>query len=391
LISSKNRIARKLILTGAFFICFSLFIDCKPNSTENRNISTIITEKSFADGECTRIQHAIKCEIFLFGLKSRTDVEFDCFIEKKSPQWVVALSFLKKNYLKKLFFVSDVAGLLLNSELLHYQYGIDQWGYAFTNSDISPKEIIPDPVNDKSGQFSEVSIWLRGLCIVLFWLLRAIFFIIPYWGVAIILLALVVRLLLYPLASKALKSQQIYIEAQKRLLPELKEIKTKYKGGEQSEKILELYKKHNVSPFAGLKPLLIVLIQLPILIALYKVLGSAEELQGASFLWIDSLALPDQLFNMGFDIPLLGSYFNLLPLIMTVFTLLSFKLSPAPATDKRNAASQKIYMVVMALSFFLLFYSFPAGMVLYWTFANIFQLIQQQLILHFCKQEKEIQ
>ena len=385
MISSNNKIVKKLILTSTFFTCLSLFIDCKPNSTENLNISAVISEKSFYDGECAGIQQALKGEIILFGSNSQTELEFDYFIRKNYQQWSHKLSFFNRNKFKELFFVSEGESILPTFESLALQDGTDHLGFVFTDNSISLKETKPDTVNGKSGQFSEVSIWLRWLCIGLFWLLRGIFYIIPNWGVAIILLALVVRLLLYPLASKALKSQQVYIEAQKRLLPELNEIKTKYRGGEQSERILELYKKHKVSPFSGLKPLFIVLIQLPILIALYRVLGSVEELQGASFLWIDSLASPDHLFNIGFDIPFLGSYFNLLPLIMTVFTLLSFKLSPAPATDRKNAASQRIYMIIMALSFFLLFYSFPAGMVLYWTFANIFQLIQQRMIMTYSK------
>jgi YidC/Oxa1 family membrane protein insertase len=182
-----------------------------------------------------------------------------------------------------------------------------------------------------------------------------------------------------------MKSQQNFVAAQKRLLPELKDIKKKYKGGEQSERILELYKKYKVSPFSGLKPLLIVLIQLPILLALYHVLGSVYELRDASFIWIDSLAKPDHLFSLGFNIPILGSYFNLLPLIMTAFTLLSFRLSPGPASEKKDAVMQKVFMVIMAFSFFILFYSFPSGMVLYWTFANVFQLVQQRMKLYYSK------
>ena len=239
------------------------------------------------------------------------------------------------------------------------------------------------PVNIRALLFHELPDWMRWVCFGLLWLLNAIFFIIPNWGLAIIFLALVVRLILYPLAKKAMKSQQRFVAAQKKMQPELTEIKKNYKGGEQSERILELYKKYQVSPFAGLKPLLIVLVQLPVLIALYHVLGSVYELQDAGFLWFDSLAEPDKLFYLGFDIPVLGSYFNLLPLLMAAFTMLSFKLSPAPTADKKDSVSQKIFMPLMALSFFILFYSFPSGMVLYWTMANVFHFAQQKLMLRY--------
>lgn len=374
-----------LILISAVFIRFSGFIDCKLSSIENQKISEIISEKSFGDGEFIWIHQAIQYEKILFVSTSQTDIEFDCCLEEDSPQWFYTLSFLKRNKSKGFFLVKKNNSLLLDPGPPPYPGGIDYLGHVFSDKIISLKEIKSGTVNKRAGQFSEVSICLRWLCIGLFWLLRAIFYVIPNWGVAIIILALVVRLLLYPLTRRALKGQHDYVEAQKLLLPELRKIRIKYKGGEQSERILELYKKHKVSPFSGLKPLLIVLIQLPILIALYRVLGSVDELHDARFLWIDSLALPDHLFNMGFNIPILGNYLNLLPLIMTVFTLLSFKLYPTPATDKKNAAAQKIYMIILALSFFFLFYSFPAGMVLYWTFANIFQLIQQRMIIHYSK------
>ena len=228
--------------------------------------------------------------------------------------------------------------------------------------------------------FSEHWFWMRWLCLGLYQLLLAIFFFIPNWGWSIIILALVVRILLAPLSKKTHKSQQEFIEAQNKMRPELILIKEKYKGGEQSERILKLYKKYNVSPFAGLKPLLVVLIQLPILIGLYHLLGTLFELRDASFLWINTLAEPDKLFPFGFDIPVLGEYFNLLPFLMAAVSLVAFKFSPAPVSDEKEQNTQNLFLILMTLIFFVLFYSFPAGMVLYWTFANIFQVLHQKIL-----------
>jgi YidC/Oxa1 family membrane protein insertase len=236
--------------------------------------------------------------------------------------------------------------------------------------------IPPDP-----DLFSGLWVWMQWICFGLLYLLKAIHYLIPGWGLSIIILALIIRLLLYPLSNKAMTSQLRFVSARKQMMPELQEIKKNFKGGEQSERILQLYKKHGVSPFAGLKPLGIVLIQLPVLIALFHVLGKAPELHDAGFLWISSLAEPDKLFSFGFAIPLLGGYFNLMPVLMAVFTLLSFKLAPAPTVEQNEQGIQNLFLIGMTLMFFFMFYSFPSGMVLYWTFANIFHIVQYRLMM----------
>lgn len=224
--------------------------------------------------------------------------------------------------------------------------------------------------------------WMRALSFGLLWLLGAIHALVPSWGLAIILLAVLVRLLMYPVARKALQSQAAFAEVQKQIQPELQRIKREYKGGEQSEMILDLYKAHKVSPLAGLKPLLIVMIQIPVFVALFHVLGSAWELHDAGFLWMDTLAEPDRLFSFGVDVPLLGAWFNLMPVLMAVTTLATIRLSPAPAADAAASRRQTFFQVLMALGFLLLFYPFPSGMVLYWTMANVLHLIQQLLVEH---------
>lgn len=145
--------------------------------------------------------------------------------------------------------------------------------------------------------------WMRGLGFGLLWSLEAIHQMVPSWGLAIVLLAIFVRILMYPVAKRALKSQAAFADVQKKIQPEMARIKREYRGGEQSEMLLELYKMHGVSPLAGLKPLLIVAIQIPIFIALFHVLGQAYELRDAGFLWIDTLAEPDRLFSLGVDLP----------------------------------------------------------------------------------------
>ncbi|WP_376695188.1 YidC/Oxa1 family membrane protein insertase [Wenzhouxiangella sp. EGI_FJ10305] len=220
--------------------------------------------------------------------------------------------------------------------------------------------------------------WMRQLCFALLWLLEAIYLVVPDWGLAIITLAVLVRLAMYPLATRVLASQQEFVAAQRQIQPEIKRIKQQYRGGEQSERILQLYESHGVSPLAGLKPLLIVLIQIPVFIALFHVLGEAFELRDASFLWIETLAEPDRLFGLGGNWPLIGEHFNLLPVLLAATTLATLKLSPAPAMDAKAQHRQNIFLVAMAFGFLLLFYPFPSGMVLYWTAANALHILQSR-------------
>jgi len=225
--------------------------------------------------------------------------------------------------------------------------------------------------------------WMRALSFALLFIMEGIHKIIPSWGLSIILLAIFVRILMYPIARRALMSQVAFAEVQKIIQPELLRIKKEYRGEEQSEKILNLYKIHNVSPLAGLKPLLIVAIQIPIFVALFHVLGQSYELRDAKFLWIATLAEPDRLFSFGFDLPMIGSYFNLLPFLMAFTTLLTIKLSPAPAADESSQRRNMFFQALMAIGFLLLFYPFPAGMVLYWTMANLLHLLQQFVVEHY--------
>jgi YidC/Oxa1 family membrane protein insertase len=116
------------------------------------------------------------------------------------------------------------------------------------------------------------------------------------------------------------------------------------------------------------------MLQLPIFIALYHLLGQLFELRDQPFLWIATLAEPDKFFNLGTNLPFFGAYFNLLPVLLALSTIASIKLSPAPQSDRKSSARQNIFLAFITLGFFLLFYSFPAGMVLYWTAANLLHL-----------------
>ena len=143
---------------------------------------------------------------------------------------------------------------------------------------------------------------------------------------------------------------------------------------------MAVHKENGVTPFYTLKPLLLTLLPVPFLIAIFNVLGEADLLAGHSFLWIKDFAHPDAIFDYGVAIVLLGSTINPLPFLMTFLTIFAALIHKNKIISATELRKQKISLYCMAFGFFLIFYPFPSVMVLYWTFANIWQIIQQRFI-----------
>jgi YidC/Oxa1 family membrane protein insertase len=185
------------------------------------------------------------------------------------------------------------------------------------------------------------------------------------YGLAIILLATLVRLLLHPLAMMSIKSMR----AMQRLQPEMERLKEKYKNDAQAlnNAVMALYKENKVNPAGGCLP---ILLQMPLFFALYAVLWNTIALRQEPFVgWIHDLSAPDKLFTL-FNLPI-----RLLPLIMAASGLLTQRLTP---TDPRQVSTMYMMNVVM-LAFF---YNMPSGLVLYWTVMNLLTALQQWLALH---------
>jgi YidC/Oxa1 family membrane protein insertase len=230
--------------------------------------------------------------------------------------------------------------------------------------------------------YSSLWEWLRWLCIGLMGVLSALHSVVPSWGLTIVLLAVLVRIAMYPLAQSGLRAQAKVNADNARLRPHLERIKAEFKNDavRRHEETMKVYKEHGVNPYAAFKGCGWVIVQLPIFVALFNVIGQAYELRGVEFLWIENLAAPDRLFELGFSIPYLGSSFNLLPVLMAGTQVMVSNLSPAPGADARQQRSQHRVMLLMALAFFVLFYNFPAGLILYWTCSNLGHLLQQYMV-----------
>jgi YidC/Oxa1 family membrane protein insertase len=227
--------------------------------------------------------------------------------------------------------------------------------------------------------FSGLWFWLRPLSFGLLFLLRGLTELIGHPGAAIIALAVSVKIFLLPLTAVAERLQEQVNATQARLQPGIDAIKAAYRGEERTRRTIALYRAQDVHPLYTLKSLAGFMIQLPVFIAVFDMLAEDFDLQLVSFLWIRDLSRPDALAGLPACVPFFGCDLNVLPLLMSgvsLATLLRFRSSvltpPLVRRQRRNL------MAITAL-FFLLFYTFPASMVLYWTSTNSFQLLNQEL------------
>jgi YidC/Oxa1 family membrane protein insertase len=223
--------------------------------------------------------------------------------------------------------------------------------------------------------------WLASLAKLVEWtLIKIQKNVIEGWGWAVLLLAICMKVLLLPIAVITVRAQRQVSQYKAVLEPRLIEIKKNFDGAEAHERIMEAHKALGITPFYTLKPLLASLIQIPVLIAVFNALGEMPQFKGESFLWVENLAYPDAIGELPFHLPVFGDKISLLPFIMTITTILSTTLFQSPLAEAGEAGRQKYGLNFMAFAFFILFYPFPAVMVLYWAFINMLHIVQQRII-----------
>lgn len=213
---------------------------------------------------------------------------------------------------------------------------------------------------------------LWGLGNIIGGVLAVIYGIVGNYGLAIILLTLLIKLVTLPLTYKSMLSQ----EKMGKLQPKLKELQAKYKDKPEmlNRKTMEFYKKEGINPLGGCLPMLL---QMPILMAMYRLLDRMVQLKGATFLWISDLSMPDAVINFPFTIPVVNvESLNILPILMVGVQILTSLLTPNSQSNKQA----QTMMWMLPLVFFFLFYNVSSGLVLYWTVMNIFNLIQQVIM-----------
>ena len=198
---------------------------------------------------------------------------------------------------------------------------------------------------------------LAPLCTALLWIMGVIYNITGSWGFAIIGLTLLVKVVLFPLNQRSMKSMR----AMSALKPEMEKIKEKHKGDQQrqNEETMRLFREHNVNPAGGCLPMLL---QMPIWIALYRALWASVDLYQQEFLWISDLTTRDPYW--------------ILPIALVVGMFLQQKTMPS----SMDAAQQRIMLYTMPLFFGFMMAALPAGLCLYILANTLLTIVQQQLI-----------
>jgi YidC/Oxa1 family membrane protein insertase len=215
---------------------------------------------------------------------------------------------------------------------------------------------------------------LRALSLGMLWLLHGLTALIGHPAVAIIGLAVCVKALLLPLTRVADRLQEQVNATQARLQPGLDAIRAEHRGEERTRRTLALYREAGVHPLYTLKSLLGFLIQIPVFIAVFDMLAEDFDLYRVPFLWIADLSRPDELARLPACLPFFGCHLNLLPFLMSGASLAALLRFRSPVLTPALVRRQRLNLAGMTALFFLLFYTFPAGMVLYWTSTNTVQL-----------------
>ncbi len=226
---------------------------------------------------------------------------------------------------------------------------------------------------ETTGFFSWMNWLMEPSRRALLWTLNLFHGMVHNYGVAIILLTLLIRILFWPLTHKSTESMRRMQEIQ----PEIKALQAKHgKNNPQQlqQETMKLYKEKKVNPMGGCLPMFV---QIPVFIALFTVLRNAIELRYSSFLWVADLSQPENLFAG--QIPFVGSL-NILPLLMSVSMIWQQKLSsPGTAATPEQQQQQKMMMFMMPIMMLFFFYSMPSGLVLYWTTSNLLMIAQTSL------------
>ncbi len=224
----------------------------------------------------------------------------------------------------------------------------------------------------------QMTIWgwkiIQPISIGIMWLLKFLHKFIPNYGFVLLVFSIVIKLIVYPLTHKSYES----MKKMQALQPKLTEIKEKYGNNKEqlNKKTMAMYKEYGVNPLGGCLPMLL---QMPLLIALFNVFRTTIELRNEPFIWwIKDLSSPDVIFSLPFNIPLYGNTVSVLPFVMAGMMLIQQKLSGTSSSNPQ----QKYMMYFMPIFMLLIFNNFPSGLVLYYTLFNLLTILQQKFMIN---------
>ncbi|HYW85803.1 MAG TPA: YidC/Oxa1 family insertase periplasmic-domain containing protein, partial [Spirochaetia bacterium] len=231
------------------------------------------------------------------------------------------------------------------------------------------------------------SILIGWLATLMKYILDFFYLIIPNYGIAIILLTILTKVVFLPLTFKSSES----MAKMATLNPKMTEIRARLKDkpDKMNQEISELYRREKINPLSGCLPLLL---QMPVFFALYNLLNNHFELRGAMFIpgWIPDLSAPESVLNFPFAIPLIGwTALRLLPLLMVASQILSSKFTQPSSTPQQGGAQAKLFAYALPIVFLFILYDMSSGLVLYWTVQNVLSTAQQVYINRLRKKREE--
>ncbi|MFQ5714036.1 MAG: membrane protein insertase YidC [Candidatus Scalinduaceae bacterium] len=219
--------------------------------------------------------------------------------------------------------------------------------------------------------------WTTSICKILIKILNTFYGFIQNYGIAILLLTFLVKLILFPLTRKS----QMSMFKMQQLQPLIGQLKEKYKGDKQrmGQEQMKLFKQHGVNPMSGCMP---IMLQMPVFFALFRTLQLSFEMRQAPFVsWISDLSKPDTLLQLPFSLPFLGDGLNILPIIMGIASFVQMKLTPKTVSgDDPQARMQQRMMQMMPIIFPFILYTMPSGLTLYWTTSTLISIGEQMFI-----------
>ncbi len=226
------------------------------------------------------------------------------------------------------------------------------------------------------GMSVEKSLWYL-IQVPMQMVMQVFYGVIPNWGLSIIFLTIVVRILIFPLTFKGFRATAELSKLQ----PKMKELQVKFKHDPKklNEEMGRLYKEEGVNPLGGCFP---IILQLPIFFALYSLVNNLFLLRGASFIpgWIDDLSIGDSVYHFGYKLYFVSwTDIRILPFIM-MFTQLGSTIVSSNLDLKNLGAQQKFLYFGMPIMFFFILYNMPSGLLIYWITTNIFTILQQYYI-----------
>ncbi|MGP1495659.1 MAG: membrane protein insertase YidC [Treponema sp.] len=233
--------------------------------------------------------------------------------------------------------------------------------------------------------------WLGWLETILKWFLEFINRFVRNWGVSIIVMTLIIKVILFPLT----KNQSMSSLKMQKIQPKVQALQAKYKDNpqKQQEEMAKIYKEAGYNPMSGCLPMLV---QFLLLWSMFNIFNNYFEFRGASFIpgWISDLSAGDSLYTLKKSIPFFGNQVRILPFIYLGIQLLSGKITGGMAGTGTPATAQtqtqmKMMMYGMPILFFFMFYNASSGLLLYWTSSTIFQIIQQLIINTMMRKKRD--